>query len=112
MNEARQRSVAQISAVLPLRDPWHTAAMHREQKPENRMDVIATDDHVGGAGHLDPRAPGLCEGAYSVRETCELLSIGRSSLYAAVKRGELRRVKVGKKTLLCATDLVAFLTRR
>jgi excisionase family DNA binding protein len=112
VNEARQRSVAQISAVLPLRDTWHTAAMHREQKPENRMDVIATDDHVGGAGHLDPRALGLVKAAYSVRETCELLSIGRSSLYAAMKRGELRRVKVGKKTLLCATDLVAFLTRR
>ena len=86
--------------------------MHREQKPENRMDVIAADDHEGGAGHLDPRALGFVKAAYSVRETCEFLSIGRSSLYAAVKRGELRRVKVGKRTLLCATDLVAFLTRR
>jgi excisionase family DNA binding protein len=86
--------------------------MHREQKPENRMDVIAADDHVGCAGHLDPRALGLVKAAYSVREACELLSIGRSSLYAAMKRGELRRVKVGKRTLLCATDLVAFLTRR
>ena len=67
---------------------------------------------VNDALRGDPRALGLVKAAYSVRETCELLSIGRSSLYAAVKRGELRRVKVGKKTLLCATDLVAFLTRR
>ena len=37
------------------------------------MDVIATDDHVGGARHLDPRALGLAKAAYSVRETCELL---------------------------------------
>ena len=60
--------------------------MHREQKPENRTDVIAADDH-------DPRALGLVKAAYSVRETCELLSMGRSSLYAALKRGELRRVR-------------------
>jgi excisionase family DNA binding protein len=86
--------------------------MHREQKPENRMDVIAAHDPEGRAGHLDPRALGLGKAAYSVRETCELLSIGRSSLYAAVKRGELRRIKVGNRTLLCAHDLVSFLTRR
>jgi excisionase family DNA binding protein len=112
VKEQRQRSVAQISAVLPLRNVWHIAAMHREQKPENPIDSIAADDHEGGAGYLDPRALGLVKAAYSVRETCELLSIGRSSLYAAVKRGELRRVKVGKRTLLCATDLVSFLARR
>ena len=66
------------------------------------MDVIAAHDPEGRAGHLDPRALGLGKAAYSVR----------SSLYAALKRGELRRVKVGKRTLLCAHDLVSFLTRR
>ena len=109
MSTTRALRSSAPSAVLPLRDAWHTAA--REQKPENRMDVIAADDHGGGVGHLDPRALELVKAAYSVREACELLSIGRSSLYAAVKRGELRRVKVGKRTLPCATDLVAFLTR-
>jgi len=60
---------------------------------------------------VDPRAFGLVKAAYSVCEVIELLSIGRTSLYAAVRRGELRRIKLGKKTLFCATDLAAFLVR-
>jgi excisionase family DNA binding protein len=49
--------------------------------------------------------------AYSVREVVELLSIGRTSLYAAVHRGELRRIKLGRRTLFFSTDLAAFLAR-
>jgi excisionase family DNA binding protein len=64
-----------------------------------------------GATFTDPRAFGLVKAAYGVRETLELLSVGRTSLYAAVKRGELTPIKFGKKTLFCATDLAAFLTR-
>jgi hypothetical protein len=47
---------------------------------------------------VDPRAFGLLKVAYGVAETLELLSIGRTSLYTAVKRGELTPVKFGKKT--------------
>jgi Helix-turn-helix domain len=63
------------------------------------------------AVHIDPHAFGLVKAAYSVGETLDLLSIGRTSLYAAVKRGELKRVKFGKKTLFCSTDIAAFLVR-
>ena len=49
--------------------------------------------------------------AYGVGEVLEQLSIGRTSLYAAVKRRELNPVKFGRKTLFYATDLAAFLTR-
>jgi hypothetical protein len=59
----------------------------------------------------DPRAFGLLKVAYGVRETLQLLSIGRTSLYAAVKRGELMPTKIGKRTLFCAKDLAAFLIR-
>ena len=48
---------------------------------------------------------------YSVAETLELLSIGRTSLYAAIKRGDLTPIKFGRKTLICAVDLATFLTR-
>jgi excisionase family DNA binding protein len=44
-------------------------------------------------------------------ETLDLLSIGRTSLYAAIKRGDLKAVKFGKKTLFYAADLATFLTR-
>jgi excisionase family DNA binding protein len=66
---------------------------------------------ASGAGSTDPRAFGLQKAAYSVAETLELLSIGRTSLYEAVKRGELRLVKFGKKTLVYSTDIAAFLSR-
>jgi hypothetical protein len=42
---------------------------------------------------IDPRAFGLVKAAYTVSATLDLLSIGRTSLYAAVKRGELHPVK-------------------
>jgi hypothetical protein len=63
------------------------------------------------AGPIDPRAFGLTKAAYSVNETLDLLSIGRTSLYAAVKRSELKPVKFGKKTLFYAPDIAAFLTK-
>lgn len=46
--------------------------------------------------------------AYSIPDACRLLSIGRTSLYARVKAGELRATKLGRKTLILAKDLDAF----
>ena len=63
------------------------------------------------SGSPDPRAFGLLKAAYSVHETLELLSIGRTSLYEAVKRGDLKLVKFGAKSLVYATDIAAFLTK-
>ena len=63
------------------------------------------------ADPIDPRAFGLAKAAYAVGETLDLLSIGRTSLYAAVKRGDLKCVKFGKKTLFYAADLASFLTK-
>jgi excisionase family DNA binding protein len=63
-----------------------------------------------GPGFVDPRAFGLLKAAYTVNETLNVLSIGRTSLYAAVKQGDLHPVKFGRKTLFYATDLAAFLT--
>ena len=59
----------------------------------------------------DPQTFGLTKAAYSVNETLATLSIGRTSLYELVKRGELTPVKVGKKTLFLGTDLAALLSR-
>ena len=68
-------------------------------------------DTDASADPIDPRAFGLTKAAYGVGETLELLSIGRTSLYAAVKRGDLKRVKLGKKTLFYAADIAWFLER-
>jgi hypothetical protein len=58
----------------------------------------------------DPRALGFVK-PMGLMKRSTLLSIGRTSLYAAVKRGELTPVKFGKKTLFYAVDLAAFLTK-
>jgi excisionase family DNA binding protein len=86
--------------------------------PRKSRDHVSTNDAVSSVGDdkntrdpIDPRAFGLTKVAYAVGETLDLLSIGRTALYAAVKRGDLKRVKFGKKTLFYATDLAAFLAR-
>lgn len=58
----------------------------------------------------DPRAFGLIKAAYSVNETLDLLSIGRTTFYALVKRGDLKVTKLGNKSLVYAVDLVALLS--
>jgi len=47
--------------------------------------------------------------SFTVREVCQLLSISRSSLFRAIKRGDLTKIKIGKRTLITQVALDAFL---
>lgn len=70
------------------------------------------DSTTSGIEHLnDPRAFGLFKVAYSVHDTLDLLSIGRTTFYALVARGDLKITKLGKKSLVYAVDLAALMTK-
>ena len=110
-----QRSAAQIQVVHSIRHVWHNAAMAHPRKSRERSSTNGAvpggcSDKDASDNPIDPRAFGLSKAAYGVGETLDLLSIGRTSLYEAIKRGDLKRVKFGKKTLFYASDLASFLT--
>jgi excisionase family DNA binding protein len=49
--------------------------------------------------------------ALTVSEACAAARIGRTSLYSAIKNGELVAVKYGRKTIIRLDDLRAWLAR-
>jgi excisionase family DNA binding protein len=59
----------------------------------------------------DPRAFGLTKAAYSVNETLHLLSIGRTTFYELVDRGDLKITKLGRKSLIYAIDIAELLSK-
>jgi excisionase family DNA binding protein len=59
----------------------------------------------------DPRSFGLLKATYSVKETLEQLSIGRTTFYELVDRGDLKITKLGRKSLVYAIDLATLLNK-
>ena len=54
---------------------------------------------------IDLSALGFRKVAYSISEAVELIGIGRTSIYAAIKRGDLGVGKAGRRTVLFAYGL-------
>jgi excisionase family DNA binding protein len=47
----------------------------------------------------------------SVEQAAEQLSIGRTTMYALVKSGQIKSVRVGRRRLIPAPELPAFVQR-
>jgi excisionase family DNA binding protein len=47
--------------------------------------------------------------ALGIRDVCRLTGLGRTSVYAAIKAGDLVARKLGRRTVILGADLEAFL---
>lgn len=45
----------------------------------------------------------------SVKDTCSMLSMSRTTFYAAVKAGEMRAVKLGNRTMVHKDEIERFI---
>jgi excisionase family DNA binding protein len=50
--------------------------------------------------------------SFGLPEACRLLGLGRTTLYQAIKSGELRALKAGRRTLISRQDLEDYLKSR
>jgi excisionase family DNA binding protein len=70
------------------------------------IEPAETEKCTNPPASLDP--PKL---AYTMKEVRKLIGIGRSTLYAAIGANEIRAVKYGRRTLILAKDLHAWLEK-
>ncbi|WP_417309855.1 DNA-binding protein [Devosia sp.] len=47
--------------------------------------------------------------AYTIDQAVEASGIGRTEMFIAMKQGKLRARKLGKRNIILASDLIAFL---
>jgi hypothetical protein len=71
--------------------------------------LTTTSDSSHEPAALDPRTFGLVKAGYSINETIDLMPLGRTSIYEAIKDGRLPIRKAGKRTIILALDLAVFL---
>ena len=49
---------------------------------------------------------------YSISEACAVVGIRRTTLYKVIRTGDLRAIKIGRRTFISASDLQRWLVRR
>jgi excisionase family DNA binding protein len=49
--------------------------------------------------------------AYAIAEVCDVTTLGRTTVFGEIKKGNLRVVRVGRRTLVLASELERFIER-
>lgn len=52
------------------------------------------------------------KGAFTVDDGCEYIAIGRTLMYELIRSGEIRVIKIGRRTLITRAELDRFLESR
>jgi excisionase family DNA binding protein len=77
------------------------------------MDVLCRDQRPFvediSVNSLRPEITGRSRAAYSIAEVMALTGLGHDSVYKAIRAGHLPARKLGRRTLVLATDLQRFL---
>jgi excisionase family DNA binding protein len=111
----QQSTLAYTDTLCDLCAAWQNARMAQTHKSSHKQNsergIVDGQTSADNHEQIDPREFGLFKAVYGIREAVDALSIGRTSLYSAINRGELRAVKFGKKTLFYAADLAIFLAK-
>jgi excisionase family DNA binding protein len=54
----------------------------------------------------------LRKAAYTVDEVAEILSLGRNLVFDLLNSGDLKRVRVGRRTIIPAESIISFLDKK
>lgn len=49
--------------------------------------------------------------AYSIAELCQIIGLGKTTVYSEISAGRIKTLKAGRRTLVPATEVAAFLER-
>lgn len=55
--------------------------------------------------------PSSAKAVYSIAELCQILGLGKTTIYSAIGAGQIKTLKVGRRTIIPATEVAAFLDR-
>jgi excisionase family DNA binding protein len=77
------------------------------------MDAIMSKPKVTAVAHEPHRAPTTLSPrlAYGIDDAADALDLSRSRIYELIAAGEIAACKVGKRTIIPAAELTAFLER-
>lgn len=90
------------------RTPWDDDEHGRDLRSPGSRRARQPSEPRAGAPTRAPyvsKAPMLLD----LEDVCELLHLGRTTVFAAIKAGELARIKINRRTLFDPADVAAFI---